>query len=643
MLNLSIMPLRADHIDEICEDIVAQQRDGVSDIAMFMMYLQPDGTPPVDRATPQCEIYDRYRERLDKMGAKHGILAQATLGHIVVPNSPYPFEPTVSLITGQPRVVTCCPLDPGFREYIKGQMRILAMHKPSAIMIDDDNGILYKATKGCACKHHMAEFKRRAGVEMTREQLYAHTQGKTEEDKKYTSIYVDVVRDSLVGAVKAMREGIDEIDPKIQGLVSGIYVTTYCEFSGEIAAAFAGEGNPKIARLNGAPYGLLGMRYFTENIFRNAILKENLKGKVDIFLAETDPCPHNRYGTSASHMHMHYVASILEGAEGAKHWITRTSTYEPIAGRAYRKILSENSNLYQALSGYYKQLQPFGCRIPLSLKQNYGFVPGEQADHRSPWSTCVLERFGLPTFFSNSSDGAVFLEEESVDGFDDETIREWLGKTLVLSAGAASKLSKRGFGEYIGVDVRDWSGEVISCELIGENSLSAQYEVKELVPMTEGVVALSRVVHRNMVENTYTDLFPGVTEYKNSIGGKVLVFSGSPDFPHKYFTISSMLNHTRKMQLIEILGDLLPIYYPEDAEIYMRAGYLPDGEIMCAMFNLGFDRLDEIPLVVNRKVERAWVLGSNGVRHDCLFTQEGDRLNILTPLDAVSVKVLFVK
>lgn len=42
MLNLSIMPLRADHIDEICEDIVAQQRNGVSDIAMFMMYLQPD-------------------------------------------------------------------------------------------------------------------------------------------------------------------------------------------------------------------------------------------------------------------------------------------------------------------------------------------------------------------------------------------------------------------------------------------------------------------------------------------------------------------------------------------------------------------------------------------------------------------------
>ena len=167
MLNLSITPLFKDHIDEICEDIIAQQRDGISDIAMFMMTLQPDSTPPVDKAAVQCALYDSYREQLDKAGAKHGILAQATLGHIVVPSAPYPFSPTVSLIPGEPSIVTCCPLDPGFREYIKGQMRTIAQHNPSAIMIDDDVGILYRATKGCACRYHMAEFNRRAGTNMS--------------------------------------------------------------------------------------------------------------------------------------------------------------------------------------------------------------------------------------------------------------------------------------------------------------------------------------------------------------------------------------------------------------------------------------------------------------------------------------------
>lgn len=90
-------------------------------------------------------------------------------------------------------------------------------------------------------KEHMAEYNRRAGTNMTREELYAHTQGSSEEDKRYTQIYVDVQRDGIVSAVKAMREGLDEVDPSIQGIVSGIYVTTFCEFSGDTGVFLRGK------------------------------------------------------------------------------------------------------------------------------------------------------------------------------------------------------------------------------------------------------------------------------------------------------------------------------------------------------------------------------------------------------------------
>ena len=193
MLNLSIMPLDAEHVEEISEDIVEQQKSGVSSHALFMMKFNPEGTPPVDKASKQCEIYDLYRKRLDKAGAKHGVLVQATLGHITHPSEPYPFQPTVSLVTGEERDVTACPLDPSLREYMKGQMRTLASHSPSVIMIDDDVGLFYKPTKGCACKYHMAQFCRRAGVEMSREELYRHTQGTSPEDKRYTD-YTDTTR-----------------------------------------------------------------------------------------------------------------------------------------------------------------------------------------------------------------------------------------------------------------------------------------------------------------------------------------------------------------------------------------------------------------------------------------------------------------
>ena len=192
MLNLSIMSLDTDHLDEICEDIIAQQRDGISTHAMFLMKFNPEGTPPIDKGEIECKKYDLFREKLDKIGAKHGVLVQATLGHIYKPYEPYSFQPSVSLVTGEERDVTCCPLDPNTREYMKAQMRTLAKRKPSIIMIDDDMGLLYKPTKGCACKYHMAEFNRRAGTNMSREELYAHTQGTSEEDRKYTDIYVDV-------------------------------------------------------------------------------------------------------------------------------------------------------------------------------------------------------------------------------------------------------------------------------------------------------------------------------------------------------------------------------------------------------------------------------------------------------------------
>jgi len=227
----------------LCEDIIQQQKTGVSTHAMFFMTFNPEGTPAVNKAEQQCEKYDLFRERLDKADARHGVLVQATLGHIFQPFEPYPFQPSVYLSTGEDRVVTCCPMDPAFQAYIRRQMHILAEHKPSIVMIDDDVGLLYKQSKGCACKYHMAEFNRRAGTNMTREQLYAHTQGKTEEDKYYTDLYVQVQRDGLVSAVKAMRAGLDEVDPTIQGAVSGIYTNSFLEFSDLTAKAFAGKGN----------------------------------------------------------------------------------------------------------------------------------------------------------------------------------------------------------------------------------------------------------------------------------------------------------------------------------------------------------------------------------------------------------------
>ena len=663
MLNLSIMPLDVEHVDEIVADIIEQQRTGVSTHAMFMMEFNPEGTPAVNKAELQCAKYDLFREKLDKCGARHGVLVQATLGHIYTPYEPYSFQPTVSLPTGEERVVTCCPLDPDFRKYIKEQFRILAERHPAVVMLDDDLGLFYRPTGGCACRLHMEELSLRAGKPITREELYAHVLGDTAEDKYYSDLYVEVVRDSLVDCVKAMREGLDEVDPTIQGVVSGIYTSTFCEFSDYTAEAFAGKGNPKIIRLNGGPYSNSantgGARNFTANMFRAAILRESTKDKVDVFLAETDTCPQNRYSTSASLLHAHFTASILEGATGAKHWITRLSAFEPASGRAYRRKLARYSGFYEALTSYASELRPFGCRIPLTRKQDYFYqIRTKKHFNLSAWSSCVLERLGLPFYFGNEGEGAVFLDDFSVRGFTDDGIREFMKGTLVLSVGAADALASRGFAselgvrvasraiaiDQVGVQTSSASGKVATAERVNGISLDVQYGNRELLPLSDETEWLSEVYHFNQKQNVPEPMYPGVTRHKTTLGGECIVFCGTPDMPFKYYSAFSLLNETRKRQLVDILSknDLLTDYYPEDAELYLRAGRLPSGEIFAAAFNLSQDALDELPLVIKSAVSRIDRLNEQGKRVPCDFEMRDGVTYVKHHVAAIEPLVLII-
>lgn len=642
MLNLSIMPLDPNHVEEICQDIITSERDGVYTHALFIMqFAPPEGNPPANKAEIQCQIYDKYRERLEKENAKFGVLVQSSLGHLVKPVNKHPFQNVVSLVDGSERESTCCSYDPNFREYMKGQMKILATRHPSIVMIDDDAGILYRPQKGCACKRHLEEFNRIAKTNLSREELYACTLGKTEEDKRLTDIYVQLQIQTMEDFVKAMREGLDEIDPTIQGVVSGIHTGRFCEFSDRIALAFAGKNNPKIVRMNNGVYSIGEPRLFTISMLRAAMIREYLKGKVDMLIAEGDTCPHNRYSTSAMLLHSQYVGSILEGAKGAKLWITRLSANEPNAGKAYRKILAKNSKFYEKLMDYYDDFTPVGCRIPISLVQDYNF---ESKPHKfSAWTTRVLERLGLPLYFSNDFGGAVFLDDNAPSKFTIEELKKFFKGTVVLSAPCAKQLNENGFLELTGVEISDWDGKTVHYDLIDGHRVSPVTGLQRLTPINDSVEELSHVVCR-LPNGEVEKLGVSVSGYENPLGGYTVVYGGTPDTWWNYSTAFSLLCESRKNQFIKILKrqNNLPVYYPGDVDMYLRAGYLTSGELMVACFNLSLDVLDEIPLVVDKKVNSIEILTSNGERESLNFYEKDGVVYIEQSIGVLDPKILFI-
>ena len=348
MENYSIMPLFDDQMEEICQDVKAQYENGTATCALFLVKLVPEGIPAIDKARRMGEIYKRFSARLAEMGLECGILVQCTIGHGYPLNEQNGFQTFIPL-NGDAPYGTVCPYDKDFQAYLTSSFQTRASYNPKVIMVDDDFRLMNRQADGCGCPLHLAETGKRLGKKVERADLYKILCDKTHpEQAKYAEAYVDSVKDSLLQSARAMRAGIDAVDPKMKGIFCLCGRST--EFASDISAILAGEGNPPTVRVNNGNYTPAGPRYLSDAAYRMAQQVAFLDERVKVILAETDTCPQNRYSTGAYSLHSHFTLSILEGAAGAKHWITRLGTYEPESGLAYRKVLGKHRGFYETLS-----------------------------------------------------------------------------------------------------------------------------------------------------------------------------------------------------------------------------------------------------------------------------------------------------
>lgn len=639
--SYTIMYPDTNHLEEICADIKAQYESGVADCALFQMTLVPEGNPPSDKATILCEKYKQFKRRLDEMGLKSGILVQASVGHGWILGEMFPYQTHVNFTDGvATRVV--CPCDSGFKDYIYKALATVAKAEPDTIMIDDDFRTIWFKGEGCACPLHMERFNKKAGTNLTDRELWNIVNEKTPLAKEYTDIYINDQMESLVETAKVMRAGIDSVNPKLPA--------SYCccgnnaEFAYEIASVLAGEGNPIEVRINNGNYTPQGARFFSRVFHRAATQIAKLKGKVDILLAETDTCPQNRYSTGAMSLHTHFTGSILEGANGAKHWITRLITYEPESGKSYRKVLSKHRGFYEKLAELQPQLKWRGCRI--FVPDTPDFTYGRVKEEWDGWSYCVLEKMGLPMYFSPNKTGVVCLEGDVDTRLSDEDIRELLRGNVILASDTAKNLCERGFSKYLGVDVKEWTGKQPIREKIKATGgfVAIQQKIKELVPISDKTKSLSDVFNSVDYES-YELLFPGVTEFENELGGKVFVFCGTPATEFHISTAFSYLNYSRKQQLIEILKSTkeMPVYYPNDEEVYLKAADMPDGRVFCALFNIGLDPIENMELCIDFEPKSISLLLPNGEEKPLSFKYENGRYILDCNANTLDPVVIFIE
>ena len=640
----SIMPLDVEYIEELCEDIRNQYETGVATCALFAMVLMPEGNPPVNRAEQLCAKYRLFKEKLDKMKIPSGVLIQTSIGHDRKLSNIFPYQRYIAVSDGSERYVVC-PSDKNFQEYMYHAARLLASCEPECIMVDDDYRMIARPGRGCACPLHLRRFNELAGTSWSREELTAYMYSDEQYKPEYTEAFIETQKESLVECAKAIRAGIDSVNPAIQGAYC--CVDQEMQFAPEIAGVLAGKGNPTIVRVGNGYYTAKSAREIVNCFYRAATQTAKLRDKVDVLLAETDTIPHNRYSLGAMSLHSHFTGTILEGVQGAKQWITNLLVFDPDCGKAYRRILSKYRGFYEALVDMVPTLRWRGCRIPVSSasKLTTGHDWGYQIDKNCGWSNCVLDRLGLPMYFGADNGGVLFLEGDADKVLTDEELRAAFRGTVVTASNTARNLIDRGFGELLGVEVREWNGKSPGFEVLDVNGgpVRCQVQMQELVPICDGVREDSTACC-SLSGGKRERLFAGTTVFKNNMGGTAIVFSGTPQAKFTYAEAFSFLNGFRKKQLIRLLSQAgeLPVYYPNDEEVYMRVADMKDGGYFCSLLNIGFDPIEKLELVCCDKIAKIEKLMPDGRKEELTFACTEDRYVIETSCITLEPLVLLM-
>ena len=633
LYTYSVTPLFEDHFEQRVADLIDQHKRNISLMPLFSVVIQPEGDPVWSKGERFAKIYRRYKTELDKAGVPSGFLLQSTFGHGTASLSRAPFQ-FMEPMDGRD-LFAYCPMDEGVLDQLCKEIKVLAAEHPSTMMLDDDVRLLMRPGICCGCPAHMAEYNRRMKKNFTKEELNEYLLSHDQNDPLVQG-FVTLMRDTLVHAVTRMREAVDSVDPTIQGVncTSG----DECDSVIFTNPIWCGKGNPTIVRTPNGTYAPLTVKTFSDTMRRAAVCNARLRaGGIKIRLAECDTIPFNRYGKNARYLHSHFTASILEGLKGSKHWITRMSSYEPKSGVAFRNILAKHYPFYEKISELSDHLTFVGANSAFTEQKWHDFrATNRWQYHSNFWATKNLERMGLPFYFSNKNYKATFLEDTIGRDLPKEEIEKMFDSgSVFMSAEVAVDLEARGYGHLLGVTATEFDYEKlgrVAGEAFNEDAsliCQKQKNLMLLTPTSEKTEVVSYNYRKE--DGKLINVSPAVTKFLREDGKFTVVYCGTPDTQHTYTEGFAFLNETRKQQFIALLSEAgaLPIYLPSENELCLRAGYLDDGRMLAAIFNLGYDPEEETVLYLEKEPTAITYLNENGEEIPVSFTKNEEGFYVM--------------
>jgi len=621
MINIVPAFLKAPEFN--ISEIIRQAKDARLNRFALSLSFHPEGTPAADKIPILCDHFRKVADGLKGTGIELGILIQSTQGHGWNGKVPLTQEPWRQVVycdgTVSPRI---CSLDPGFRDYIYQAFAECARCSPAFLLVDDDSG---PRRKECFCPLHVAMYNRMLGKNYTREEMQ-----KMLDERPWDDPEVRVISqgryETAVEYARLMRSAIDSVNPDLR---CGLCTPDCKNYYGDTALILAGKNKPFI-RVSNAIYGMLNpLSHFI--LIMQATYREKYQAPgVTEFLDESDTFPQNLYSVGAAVFHSHICNAVLNGLSGCKLWISEfNNPADSGSQRRYEMYLRTYHDFYEELLNTVDGVRWQGP-AGLNFHVAYGMHPVKSIDaiYTMDWCRSMLGPYAFPVRYAEPGNSGIYtLCGGEMKHFSDEQIRQMLSASVLIDAGAAKELTKRGFAELMGVEAAD-GGEnfAFSREIHARTGLGAGYMwdpmSAELKVLSPGVKVVT-----NLCNGTFGDFHPvapGMTFFANELGGRVAVTALSTAMPF-YKTILPPRRIFLQEALDFLAGGILEMSVENaDQQVIVRHGILKDGAELLALHNVAVDTLPHLDIRLKRDPKSVKKLNPDGTWSSVTFKHTAD-------------------
>ena len=488
--------------------------------------------PKIDEAKARVNILRPVVEQLRSAGLQVSINMWSTLGHGDIGRDErgrFSWQFMVGDDGTESHAIPC-PIDPEWKRHVSQLYGLFAELEPAIIYIDDDFRLHnhLPVAWGCFCPLHLAEFARRTGRNLSRQELVQRVLTAEPQPTRERVEWLRLSGDTMLDAARIISDSVKQTSP-------GTRMGLMCSDPNVHAA----EGRPWLAMLQAFSVSghqpVLRPHYasYNDGVYRNAAreicmmrkLQPLLGGKM-LFTPELENAPGTRFAKSVQLTRMQTALSFLLAPPDITLDIhsfdDTTFNYDP----AVDVMLRNSFDSFNGVADWALECQKerglqvlWDDRFPLHRKVEVSRMTSLPAP---PCWEGAMDLFGFATTFYPGEvklASRSYLEERS-----DDEIRSILKGKVLLDGDSAAHLVKRGFGREIGLancepvagaNYEEMTNKAFAGKYWNQDETTVEAHKYRLDPAEQAIV-VTRMFGPDRSFNV-----PGMTLFANASGGRI--------------------------------------------------------------------------------------------------------------------------